>query len=230
MKFGGVSLKGSHAVNQDSFSVRQVRGGYVMAVADGLGSRKHSQAGSAAVCQEVCGVADEFACNIEDEKIFLSAIHERWVKILTENNLTVDKCNSTALIVIVGAENIWAFRLGDGFICVAADDKIFSLFDDKQDDFCNATECMCEDFDLSKWECLHIEYKKFLGAVAATDGITFEPEEKNLCNIMKDFYAEYSVRDLGEILADLNRWIPTLSGADDKTLAFLLTEADDNGD
>ena len=57
MKCGGVSLKGKHAINQDSFSALKVHGGYVVAVSDGLGSRPRSQAGSAALCQVACEVA-----------------------------------------------------------------------------------------------------------------------------------------------------------------------------
>ena len=37
MKFGGLSLKGKHAINQDAFTVSKIRGGYVIAVSDGLG-------------------------------------------------------------------------------------------------------------------------------------------------------------------------------------------------
>ena len=226
MKFGGVTLKGNHAVNQDSFSVKKVGGGYVVAVSDGLGSRHHSQAGSAALCETACLVADEFSCNIDEEK-FLRQVHEHWIKILTENRLEIESCNATALIAVVGAENIWAFRLGDGFICIAGDDKTFALFDKKDDDFINATECLREDFIFEKWECLKLTRKNFLGIVAATDGVTFELDEKILCDFMKDFYENYSALELGQIIDDLKSWLPTLFGVDDKTLAFLLKEATD---
>lgn len=229
MKYGGVTLKGKHAVNQDSFSARAVRGGYVVAVSDGLGSRPRSQAGSAALCEAACLVADECACDIDDEK-FLAAVHEHWLKTLAENNLSVEDCNATALIAIVGTENIWAFRLGDGFICIAADDNVAVLFDDKETDFVNATECLREDFTLGKWERRRMPYKDFKGLVAATDGITFELDAKILGGFIEDFCENYSALDLGAILADLKAWLPTLFGVDDKTLAFLLKEAIDIGD
>ena len=229
MKCGGVSLKGKHAINQDSFSALKVHGGYVVAVSDGLGSRPRSQAGSAALCQVACEVADEFSCDIDGE-IFLRTIHERWLKTLTENNLSVDDCNATALIAVVDAKNIWAYRLGDGFICIAADDKAITLFDDKDGEFINATECLRAEFDFGKWERRQVTYKNFSGLVAATDGITFELNEKILSDFIKDFCANYSALELGEILADLKSWLPTLFGVDDKTLAFLLKEAIDIGD
>ena len=226
MKCGGVTLKGNHAVNQDSFSSKKVNGGYVVAVSDGLGSRSLSQAGSAALCEAACLVADKFSCNINEE-IFLQKVHERWIKTLTENNLAVEKCNATALIAVVGAENIWAFRLGDGFICIADDDKFVALFDKKDDDFINATECLREDFYFDKWDCQKLARKNFIGIVAATDGITFELDEKILCDFMKDFCENYSPLELKQIITDLKSWLPTLFGYDDKTLAFLLKEATD---
>lgn len=225
MKFGGVSLKGNHAVNQDSFSVKEVHGGYVVAVSDGLGSRPLSQAGSAVLCQTACQVAEEFSCNIEDDEKFLATIFNRWVQVLTENNLAVEKCNATALIAVIGAKNIWAYRLGDGFISIAADEKFSVLFDAKEDDSVNVTECLRADFQFEKWECRRIEYKNFFGLVAATDGITFNIDEENLSGFIADFCADYATRELGEILTDLKAWLPTLIGGDDKTLAFLLKEA-----
>ena len=225
MKFGGVSLKGNHTVNQDSFSVREVNGGYVVAVSDGLGSRPLSQAGSAILCQTACQVAEEFACNIEDDETFLATVYTRWIQALTENDLAVEKCNATALIAVVGAENIWAYRLGDGFISIATDDKVAVLFDAKEDDFVNATECLRLDFQFDKWECRRLKCKNFLGLVAATDGITFHIDEETLSGFISDFCANYAALEMGDILTDLKAWLPTLIGGDDKTLAFLLKEA-----
>lgn len=230
MKCEGVSLKGNHAVNQDSYSARKVRGGYVVAVSDGLGSRPHSQAGSAAFCEVACLTADEFSCAIDDDENFLRIIHERWLNTLTKNNLSVEDCNATALIAVVGAKNIWAFRLGDGFICIATDDKVVTLFDDKENAFINETECLRKEFDLGSWERRRVSCKNFLGLIAATDGITFKLNEEILGDFVKDFCANYSALELGEILADLKSWLPTLFGVDDKTLAFLLKEASDIGD
>ena len=85
-------------------------------------------------------------------------------------------------------------------------------------------------FDFGKWERCQITYKNFLGLVVATDGITFELNEKIMSDFIKDFCSNYSALELGEILADLKLWLPKLFGVDDKTLAFLLKEATDIGD
>lgn len=41
---------------------------------------------------------------------------------------------------------------------------------------------------------------------------------------MKNFCENYSTLEVGEILDDLNSWLATLFGGDDKTFVFLLQE------
>ena len=99
MKLGGVSICGSyHEVNQDRFFVREIEGGTILAVSDGLGSRKSSQAGSAALCQAVSKTVENFSVENFDHEKFLSAIHSSWLKILLDSNLKIEDCNATALI------------------------------------------------------------------------------------------------------------------------------------
>lgn len=121
-------MKGKHAINQIRFLRKS----------------------SAILCQVACEVADECSC-IDDEKI-LSTVHNRRLKVPAKNNLAVDDCNATALIAVVDAKNIWAYRLGDGFICIAADDKAIALFDYKEEKFINVTECLRTEFDFGNWE------------------------------------------------------------------------------
>lgn len=226
MKMGGVSLKGAHhKINQDSFTACEVTGGYVLAISDGVGSRRRSQAGSAALCTAAREIADAHACNISDENIFLAEIHAAWKKILTEHHLKIDECNATALIAVKGSENIWTFRLGDGFIGVAADDEVFALFDAKEEDFVNVTVCLGEDFQPELWERRHSSCRNFKGIVAATDGVTLQMDEKTLRNFTADFCKAYCATEQQEILAEIKSWLPDFAGSDDKTLAFLMQEA-----
>ena len=66
--------------------------------------------------------------------------------------------------------------------------------------------------------------------MAATDGITFRLDEETLGSFIVDFCSDYSVHELGDILTNLEEWLPTLIGGDDKTLAFLLKEAEKFGE
>ena len=223
MKLGGVSICGSyHKINQDRFFVREIEGGAFLAVSDGLGSRKNSQAGSAALCQAVSGTVENILRKDFDDEKFLSAVHSSWLKILLDSNLKIENCNATALIGLKNFNELRLFRLGDGFITAAFDDSAISLFDAKEENFANVTDCLTENFQFERWECRHVEFKNFFGMVAGTDGVTFEIEEGNLNKFIVEFCNSYVDTELAEILTDIKSWLPKLSGVDDKTLAFVI--------
>ena len=181
MKAGGVSLTGAyHKINQDKFTAIAVAGGYILAVSDGVGSCRFSHAGSAALCSVFCETAAAHACQIPDENAFLAEIHAAWTKKLTENHLNISDCYATALLAVKNDENIWAFRLGDGFIGIASDDSVFALFDEKDDDFVNVTDCLTENFQPELWQKRKLSCRNFMGIVAATDGVTLQPDAENL--------------------------------------------------
>ena len=230
MKLGGVSICGSyHAVNQDSFVVNEIDGGAVLAVSDGLGSRKRSQAGSAAFCQAVSKIAENVSFADFDDEKFLSKVHSTWLEILGTKFLKIEDCNATALIGLKIGDELRLFRLGDGFICAAFDDSAISLFDTKEDDFTNVTECLTENFNFELWECRRIKFKKFRGIVAGTDGVTFEIDKENLNKFVAEFCKTYFENSLAEILTDIKSWLPTLRGIDDRTLAFMIEEGENFG-
>ena len=225
MKTGGVSICGSfHKNNQDSFTVQQINGGFILAVSDGLGSRKLSQAGSAALCQAACNVAENFSCNIDDEENFLSEVNKCWLQILFDYELKISDCNATALIGVKNSNTLWLFRLGDGFIGAAFDDTAVTLFDDKEEEFTNVTNCLEENFCYELWNWRKIEFENFVGIVAATDGLVLEINEDNLNKFIKEFCKSYEQTSAQEILTDIKIWLPKFKGIDDKTLAFLLEE------
>ena len=232
MIMGGVSLIGkSHAINQDGFVVREVDGGHVLVVSDGLGSRRRSQAGSAAICSVACAVADARACSIvddDDAMSFLADVHSSWIDILTRYRLKVEECFATALIAVKNRADIWLFRLGDGFIAASSDGATVALFDDKDSDFVNATDCLDVEFVPSLWQIRRLRAENFRGIIAATDGVTFEIDEENLKGIAEDFFDSYRNYTLGKILSEIETWLPTLTGGDDKTLAFLIQGANEN--
>lgn len=227
MKMGGVSLTGAyHARNQDNFAVRAVEGGHVLIVSDGLGSRKRSQAGSAAICAAACDIAAVHACVIDEPIEFLERVHAAWLEILKRHHLNVHDCCATALIAVKNDDEIWAFRLGDGFISIATDGKIVSLFDDKEDSFTNYTDCLDVEFRAELWQCERLSAKNFRGIVAATDGLPLEIEDDNLKIFVEGFIEGYIADELGSIIADIKSWLPKYVSADDRTLAFLLKGGD----
>ena len=223
MKYGGVSLQGSyHAENQDAYMVCELDGNYILAVSDGLGSRPHSAVGSAALCKVVYETLVECSCQIVSAEDFLRDVHERWKIAVAEKELDISDSNATALICIVTAEDIHAYRLGDGFLAVAADGERAVLFDEKEDGFANLTDCLDSDFILASWEYRHLCMRTFEGVIAGTDGLDLHMNATNLTDFLYDFCAEYQAETAEEIEADIRMWLPRLGGVDDTTLAFLL--------
>ena len=223
MKYGGVSLRGSyHAENQDAYMVRAIGDNYVLAVSDGLGSRPYSGCGSAALCRAAYEAAEACSCRIVSAEDFLLDVHERWKTVIAEKGLEIFDSNATALICLLAEKCIWAFRLGDGFLAVAADGESIVLFDEKEDGFANLTDCLDSDFVISLWEQRNMHIQEFEGIIAGTDGVELDMETSNLTAFLYDFCAAYRTETVDEIEVDISTWLPHLGGVDDTTLAFLL--------
>lgn len=225
MKYGGLSLLGSyHAVNQDCYAVRQVTGGYVLAVSDGLGSHIHSQAGSATLCTAACELANSLECRLVSKELFLQKLHELWLDLLAKACLKVKDCRATALIGVVGEKDLWLFRLGDGFIGAVVDDVVCVMFDDK-DEYCiNETDCLGSTLELDLWEYHHFQAQSFRGIVAGTDGLMLPSAIPPLTDFTREFCMAYRDMELPAILKDIGDWLPKYKGIDDKTLAFIIDD------
>ena len=223
MKYGGLSLTGSyHANNQDNYAARKVAGGYVLAVSDGLGSKKHSGAGSAALCAAACGVAEAFLCNIRSTEEFIVKVHELWLDTLRKNHLEIDSCRATVLIGVVGESDVWLFRLGDGFIGAVFDDDCAVLFDNKEGRFANETYCLGSTPNHNLWEVRHATFALFKGVVAGTDGLSLVNDEMLLKKFTTDFCASYASMNINTVLTDIGNWLPKCKGIDDRTVAFVM--------
>ena len=117
MLLGGVSVKGSyHPVNQDFFIAQRIENGFVVALSDGLGSKKTSQIGSKAICESVVEEAVELKQNLADitPSEFIQNVHSRWLMKLPPHS--INDCYATILALVFYNGRLLALRLGDGFI------------------------------------------------------------------------------------------------------------------
>ena len=223
---GGVSVKGpKHEKNQDSFLCEKVFESYIVAVSDGLGSRKFSEIGSESLVSAAIKILisrEGIISDAEDLKNFVAEIHSRWLTSLEVQNFSVEDCNCTCLIMVVSPEKIYAARLGDGFIGFIADEKFFCMFDEKEDRFINETDCLTENFFVNEWQFFELSYKFFGGAVVCTDGVTFG--ENKAEKFVSDFCRENFNRPLEDILQELKHLLKNWKSSDDKTISFILPE------
>ena len=224
----GLSCKGSyHEVNQDSFICRSVANGCVMVLSDGMGSKMYSQLGSKAICE----VLNQEFTHINEpldqlEWIpFLRKCHKKWIENLKEYDIT--QCYATMLVLFVQGKCLKAARLGDGFLSILVDDRVHILLDQKDDYFANETDCLMAEFDEKHLEVLELNFDRFTGAIACSDGIEIGVMKKEeIRSFTNDFIFEYTKMSADESRSEIEGWVSTWPGIDDKTIAYVLEEVE----
>lgn len=228
---GGVSLRGSgHSMNQDSMAYHNYEDGWLLAVSDGLGSRKKSQIGSAALCNAawIC------ACQSSSEDIFrqpesyVRQVHQEWLSLLEQERVeSIDDCCATVLILMIVPGKAIAIQLGDGFIALCADDAVSVLLDDKSEHFINETDCFQEEFALEPVRYEAVCFESFQGALLCSDGVEIgDMSRKEVAEFSREFVDSFSGMHPGKVNYSVGEWLRDWPGADDKTTVYLLRKGD----
>lgn len=220
----GLSCKGSyHEINQDSFICNSVTNGYILALSDGIGSKKFSQFGSKAICKVLKQEFENESLPLEQLEwvSFLKKCHNKWIENLEEYDIT--QCYATMLVLLVQGNCLKAARLGDGFLSILVDDTVHILMDQKDDYFANETDCLMVEFDDERLEVLELNFDKFSGAVACSDGIEIGVmKEDEISSFTNDFIYEYAKIPADEGKKDIEGWVSSWPGIDDKTIAYMI--------
>ena len=231
MLLGGVSVKGSyHQINQDFFIAQKIDNGFVVVLSDGLGSKKISQIGSKAICESVVEEAVALKQDLADipPSEFVFNVHSRWLEKLTPH--IISECYATVLALVFYSGRLLALRLGDGFIGFWTNDGVHVLFDRKEDYFANETDCLTESYNIDKFEFVEYEVSEMNGGVMCSDGIPIgEMNENDLESFTKDFIEGYNTMNVDEINKDIESWVKDWQSIDDKTLAYSISEVNNNG-
>lgn len=226
MLLGGISIMGSyHGKNQDNYRYEKLDKGFVLAVSDGLGSKTYSEIGSKAICDSVCEVAHEEndKLDIINSEDLVKEIYSRWVEKMLTHKIT--DCYATMLLCVYYAGRMIVSRLGDGFIGVVFKSYTKVFFDRKEECFANETECLHENLDLSAIEITELDNDELNGVVVCTDGISIgNMEECEIADFVECFTNGYCDMNLIELNQDIEGWLSTWPGADDKTLAYFVAE------
>ncbi|MCD7826415.1 MAG: protein phosphatase 2C domain-containing protein [Clostridiaceae bacterium] len=226
MLLDGISVRGVyHEVNQDSFAVQKLEQGFVAVVSDGLGSKKHSQEGSKAVCESTVETAERLGSELRvispDE--FIRQVHALWKKKLSACDLS--ECYATMLAFVLYDGRAFAVRLGDGFIAVWADEEVCVLVDDKEEYFVNETDCFTESLQTEHLEARELDISDFYGGVICSDGVPIGMMQRSeLADFTKEFTDGYGAMAQEEVSADICLWLREWVGSDDKTLVYFLAE------
>ena len=99
--------------------------------------------------------------------------------------------------------------------------------DQKDDYFANETDCLMAEFDEKRLEILELSFERFMGAVACSDGIEIGiMKEEEIRSFSSDFIYEYAKVPADKSREDIEGWVSTWSGIDDKTIAYMFEEVE----
>lgn len=213
--------------NQDACINRHFRWGEVIAVADGLGSKKNSDIGSKIVCKSVVDAAKfvKRTKNVDYANI-PQLIHALW-RIKIGQHIPCD-CATTCIFAIRFEQQFVLGQTGDGMLVGLGqspkDDFILQTKMENGFGFSNLTECLGEEFRNDDWTLKIVPAGQIVALILCTDGIANDllPERHiDFARELWDYYRNIPIRRIKtEIHSMLTNWTVPYH-TDDKTIVCL---------
>lgn len=215
--------------NQDAWASFHHPWGDGVVVSDGLGSKPHSDWGSAAACRAVEIAVAALSQSTPDDRstraTLLARIREEWLKAIKP----LSPRDSAATCVFAVADlngRLHLGLLGDGaVVAVRGDDSVTALTDDKTGGFSNVTSALSPSVGAESWQVATVPAADCTAVVLCTDGVSDDVEDlagfargltKSVASVASSA-ASRRIRDM------LSNW-PVPKHSDDKTLACLVRE------
>ena len=161
------SIIGNHSVKQDAIKYIEDNETIIAVVADGLGSKKHSDKGARLICRLVGKDLKIQRPPLTCEEV---VSHKRWVEYLKAKKFDPNDFCSTCSFVIIDKtqRNISVGQIGDSPVFLKLDkEPIVELKPEKE--FSNTTEALgSSDIQFRLW---NYRYKESANIMITTDGI-----------------------------------------------------------
>ncbi|MBL3559111.1 MULTISPECIES: PP2C family serine/threonine-protein phosphatase [Marinobacter] len=221
----GPSHKSHGIPNQDAFVLRGHRGGWLLAVADGLGSKPFSDIGSAIAARTAIEVLAR-ECSEEDPRKQIEAIYKLWLKRLPVSQPAL--AASTLLFVACDSDGYgWLAQLGDGAALIREEGATKTLTNDRAG-FGNETEALGVTKSFGAWSHRRVALThRGDGVVLMTDGVADDLKPETL----GDFYDALLMAGVVRNKRRFRRWIEreleawtTRLHSDDKTLGMIFRD------
>lgn len=206
--------------NQDAILLAGNRGGWLFAVADGLGSRSHSDIGAQLACKiarasmrSTHGQGDEFSLSLE-------AIHSAWVDAVTPEHV-----HQSATTLLLGSVNrqgvVRVAQLGDGLILMR-ERGVFTVLSPSRIGYSNQTFALSRRYEPSQWMRVIGNFvNPGDGVVMMTDGVSDDIDSASLPAFMEVLYRNILRRNRRRgrrwLESELANWATPLH-SDDKSL------------
>lgn len=215
---------------QDAHSVKGWRGGWIVAVADGLGSRPHSAHGAKVAVRSAQAVARAWDRSSAWRKIpardVATEIYRRWLKKVLWNDKSVA---ATTLLVAIcdrdGYTRVW--QIGDGLIVSLVDGRARILTPERSG-FGNETRALGVDTSWSAWSTADLVLGRTGDALLLmTDGVADDIPRDLVAGFASAVCGEFTKRSRRSARQWLQRefthWA-TPRHSDDKTLAAIFVD------
>jgi hypothetical protein len=206
--------------NQDACLIAGWRGGWIVAVADGLGSRPLSAIGS----REACRAARRNLRNgLSSENVgsLLAGVHQDWIQAVSPR--TADEVATTLIIGRIDRLGRgFIAQIGDGFALVRESGK-FRCLTPPRAGFGNQTDALTADHRPDRWNSNTVKLTEpGDGIVLMTDGVGDDIEPDRLPDFLDALYGNVSRRSRRRgrrwLATELTDWATPMH-SDDKSIA-----------
>lgn len=209
--------------SQDALSLRGWRGGWIAAVADGLGSKQFSRLGSrsAVQCaQAVLRSAD--AWRLPDRDV-VTAIYRRWLRSVS----TLEPAAYATTLLVAACDDqghVRIFQLGDGLILTKTHSNVQMVTLDRTG-FGNQTQALGVDRSWSAWVTATVQLRHPGDFVLLmTDGVSDDVGTSQVGDFAALVHREVAVRTRrggrSWLANEMTHWA-TPGHTDDKTMAMI---------
>ena len=208
--------------NQDAMALTGCRDGWIAAVADGLGSRTHSDLGARRACQVSRRIL-RAAPNSFDLPATLPLIHQQWLEAV-EPTMPRDAATTLLFARVTAEGDIHAAQLGDGLLLVRCAGE-FRRITPERTAYGNQTWALESTHVQDKWSTAEGRLAEpGDGLVLMTDGVADDLEPTQLADFFDALYQDLNTRNRRRgrrwLQCELNDWATPLH-SDDKTLVAI---------
>jgi serine/threonine protein phosphatase PrpC len=199
------------------------RGGWIAVVADGLGSRAHSDVGARSACQVSRRNLRAASSNL-DLPAALPLIHQQWLEAIEP--ITPRDAATTLLFSRVTAQgDVHAAQMGDGLLLVRFAGQFRRVTPDRTA-YSNETWALESTHFQDKWSTtLGRLTEPGDGIILMTDGVADDLEPALLADFFEAVYQDIRTKNRRRgrrwLQSELNNWATPLH-SDDKTLVAIL--------
>ncbi len=209
--------------SQDALSVRGWRGGWIAAVADGLGSKPLSGIGSRLAVQSAQAVFRESGAWTLPDRDMVTAIYQRWLARVASPEPAAYA--TTLLVAACDAHGELRYlQIGDGLI-VSKNQGVVQVITPERTGFGNQTRALGVDRSWSAWTTGSVQLHRprdFM--LLATDGVSDDIDANQIEGFAEAVHREVAARTRRGARAwlkhEMTHWA-TPGHTDDKTISMI---------